>query len=37
LYVIYNVGSAFQSLTGTNLTQLRQSRFAVKITYAWSR
>ena len=37
LYVIYNVGSAFQSLTGQNLMQLRQSRFAVKITYAWTR
>lgn len=37
LYVIYNVGSAFQSLTGANLMQLRQSRFAVKVTYAWSR
>ena len=37
LYVIYNVGSAFQSLTGQNLMQLRQSRFAVKLTYAWSR
>ncbi len=37
LYVIYNVGSAFQSLTGQNLMQLRQSRLAVKITYAWTR
>jgi hypothetical protein len=37
LYVIYNVGSAFQSLTAQNLMQLRQSRFAVKLTYAWSR
>ena len=34
LFVIYNVGNRFASLTGSNLEQLRESRFEVKITYS---
>lgn len=34
LYVIYNVGNRFASLTGSNLQQLRESRFEVKLTYS---
>jgi len=37
LYVIYNVGSRFQSLAAGNPMQVRQQKFAVKMTYSWSR
>jgi Domain of unknown function (DUF5916) len=37
LYVIYNVGNRFQSLVAGNPTQLREQKFAVKLTYSWSR
>jgi hypothetical protein len=37
LYVIYNLGPRFQSLAAGNPMQLRQEKFAVKLTYAWSR
>ena len=37
LYVIYNQGSRFQSLNPQNQTPLREARFAVKVTYSWSR
>jgi len=37
LYVIYNVGSRFQSLAAGNPMQVRQEKIAVKITYSWSR
>jgi len=37
LYVIYNIGDRFQSLVAGNPTQLREEKFAVKITYSWSR
>jgi Domain of unknown function (DUF5916)/Carbohydrate family 9 binding domain-like len=35
LYVIYNVGTQFQSLTNTNQQELREQRFAVKFTYSF--
>jgi hypothetical protein len=35
LYIIYNVGTQFQSLTNTNLQELREQRFAVKFTYSF--
>jgi len=37
LYVIYNVGTRFQSLVAGNPMEVRQQRFAVKVTYSWSR
>jgi len=37
LYVIYNVGNRFQSLVAGNPMQLREQKFAVKVTYSWSR
>jgi hypothetical protein len=37
LYVIYNAGSRFQSLAAGNPMQVRQQKFAVKVTYSWSR
>ena len=37
LFVIYNLGGRFQSLNGQNLASLRESRFAVKMSYSWSR
>ena len=37
LYVIYNVGSRFQSLAAGNPMQVRQEKIAVKVTYSWSR
>jgi hypothetical protein len=37
LYVIYNLGSRFQSLAAGNPTEVRQAKFAVKVTYSWSR
>jgi hypothetical protein len=35
LYVIYNVGTQFESLTGANLQQIRDNRFAIKFTYSF--
>jgi hypothetical protein len=37
LYFIYNVGSRFQSLIAGNPMEVRQQKFAVKVTYSWSR
>lgn len=37
VYIIYNVGSRFQSLAAGNPMQVRQQKFAVKVTYSWSR
>ncbi len=37
LFVIYNLGSRFQSLNGQNVASLREARFAVKMSYSWSR
>ena len=37
LYFIYNVGSRFQSLVAGNPMEVRQQKFAVKVTYSWSR
>jgi hypothetical protein len=36
-YVIYNVGNRFQSLAAGNPMEVRQQKFAVKVTYSWSR
>jgi len=36
LFVIYNVGTRFASLSGSNLQQLRETRFEVKFTYSIS-
>lgn len=36
LYVIYNVGTRFASLAAENPVQLREQRFAVKLTYSFS-
>ena len=35
LYVIYNLGSRFQSLAAGNPMNLREQKFAVKITYSF--
>jgi len=32
LYVIYNTGTRFESLTGSNLQQLRETLFEIKLT-----
>jgi hypothetical protein len=37
LYLIYNVGNRFQSLIAGNPMQLREQKFAIKVTYSWSR
>ena len=37
LYVIYNVGTRFQSLVAGNPLPLREQKFAIKATYSWSR
>jgi hypothetical protein len=37
LYVIYNTGTRFQSLSAGNPVLLREEKFAVKVTYSWSR
>ena len=37
LYVIYNAGNRFQSLAAGNPMEVRQQKFAVKVTYSWSR
>ncbi len=36
LYVIYNVGTRFASLAATNPLQLREQKFAVKLTYSFT-
>ena len=35
IYVIYNVGTQFASLTAGNPQQLREARFEVKVTYSF--
>jgi hypothetical protein len=35
LYVVYNVGTQFSSLTATNPAQIREQRLTVKLTYSW--
>ncbi len=37
LYVIYNLGTRFQSLVAGNPLPVREQKFAVKATYSWSR
>ena len=37
LYVIYNAGNRFQSLVAGNPLEVREQKFAVKVTYSWSR
>jgi hypothetical protein len=37
LYVIYNIGTRFQSLVAGNPLLLREQKFAIKATYSWSR
>lgn len=37
LYVIYNLGTRFQSLVPGNPLPVREEKFAVKLTYSWSR
>jgi hypothetical protein len=37
LYVIYNLGTCFQSLVAGNPMPVREQKFAVKVTYSWSR
>jgi hypothetical protein len=36
LYVIYNTGTRFQALAAGNPMNVRQQKFAIKITYSWS-
>jgi hypothetical protein len=35
LYVVYNVGTQFASLTATNPAQIREQRLSVKLTYSY--
>jgi uncharacterized protein DUF5916 len=37
LYVIYNLGTRFQNLVAGNPLPLREQKFAIKVTYSWSR
>ncbi|MBZ5701747.1 MAG: carbohydrate binding family 9 domain-containing protein [Acidobacteriia bacterium] len=37
LYVIYNRGTRFQSLAAGNPLPVREQKFAVKVTYSWSK
>lgn len=37
LYVIYNTGTRFQSLVAGNPIPVREQKFAIKVTYSWSR
>ena len=37
LYVIYNIGNRFQALAAGNPMEVREEKFAVKVTYSWSR
>ena len=37
LYVIYNIGNRFQALAAGNPMEVREQKFAIKVTYSWSR
>ncbi|HWZ96414.1 MAG TPA: DUF5916 domain-containing protein [Candidatus Dormibacteraeota bacterium] len=37
LYVIYNLGTRFQTLAAGNPLPIREQKFAVKLTYSWSK
>lgn len=37
LYVIYNLGTRFQTLAAGNPLPIREAKFVVKLTYSWSR
>ena len=37
LYVIYNLGARFQTLAAGNPVPTREQKFAVKLTYSWSK
>jgi len=37
LYVIYNLGTRFQTLAAGNPVPIREQKFAVKLTYSWSK
>jgi len=37
LYVIYNRGTHFQTLAAGNPVPTREQKFAVKLTYSWSK
>jgi len=37
LYVIYNLGTRFQTLAAGNPLPFREAKFVVKATYSWSR
>jgi hypothetical protein len=37
IYVIYNLGTRFQSLVPGNPLPVREQKFAIKVTYSWSR
>jgi len=37
LYVIYNLGTHFQTLAAGNPVPTREQKFAVKLTYSWSK
>jgi hypothetical protein len=37
LYIIYNVGTQFASIAPDNPPQVRETRFAVKYTYSFTR
>lgn len=36
LFIIYNTGTRFASLSGSNLEQLREDRFEIKLTYSFA-
>ena len=37
LYVIYNLGTRFENLVAGNPLPVREEKFAIKLTYSWSR
>jgi hypothetical protein len=37
LYVIYNLGTRFQNLAAGNPLPIREQKFAIKLTYSWSK
>ncbi len=37
LYVIYNLGTRFQTLAAGNPVPIREQKFAIKLTYSWSK
>jgi len=37
LYVIYNLGTRFQTLAAGNPLPIREQKFAIKLTYSWSK